>query len=162
MLFDRIIAAIARLFQRQEQDAERRAIGRLKRLPVFNANTYRSRHKNIGTFDPYRHFVRYGGSEGRAITDESSLAGILGELPRPSETKAPATFRTPVSLPRLKIYVSSLGNVFMREIAEDLAADLRTRQKQVVVLDENSAPSAASISIFVAPHEFFVLGQGPR
>ncbi len=59
------------------------------------------------------------------------------------------------------IYVSSHGNVFMVDLADDLASDLRSAGVRVDVLDERSdIESRPPTCLFVAPHEFFTLGRG--
>jgi len=64
---------------------------------------------------------------------------------------------------RVAVYVSSLGNAFFREIAALLAHGFERAGACVEVRDERAEfDRDASDSIVVAPHEFFVLGQGPE
>ena len=59
------------------------------------------------------------------------------------------------------IFVSSHGNVFMEDLADDLASDLRSVGVRVDVLDETSdIETRPPTCLFVAPHEFFTLGRG--
>jgi len=59
------------------------------------------------------------------------------------------------------IFVSSHGNVFMDDLADDLAADLRSVGVRIDVLDETSdIETRPPTCLFIAPHEFFILGQG--
>lgn len=68
---------------------------------------------------------------------------------------------------RVTIYVSSLGNLFFREIAEILTEGFRATGAEVRLLDENDISGEKlegpkDHSIIVAPHEFFLLGDGSR
>ncbi|MDH6590970.1 hypothetical protein M2165_000859 [Variovorax sp. TBS-050B] len=108
--------------------------------------------------------------EGRAAFRREEIARALGSM----SLSAPEAFALDATVDRtalvsslqekcISIYVSSLGNIFMKEIAEDLAADLRSAGVKVALLDERAESRAEmSLGIVVAPHEFFILGQGPR
>jgi hypothetical protein len=82
-----------------------------------------------------------------SFSQERADAAVLPESDKP--------------FPTASVYVSSLGNVFMNDIAHDLANDLSRSGITVSIENETSAlPSRAAPSIVVAPHEFFWLGRG--
>jgi hypothetical protein len=64
---------------------------------------------------------------------------------------------------RVALYVSSLGNFFMNEIAAVLKAGFADAGVAAELRDEKGAPARdATHHIVIAPHEFFVLGDGRR
>ena len=63
----------------------------------------------------------------------------------------------------MAIFASSLGNFFFRQIADRVASGFRAAGCRVYRLDQNSQrPDDVTIDFIVAPHEFFLLGAGPR
>jgi len=135
------------------------AMQRLQDMPCFPTAEYLGMHPDVAGvgMDPRYHALFYGGFEERRVFRAAVLARALAApLPPPAVVPAAPARTGPVAL-----YVSSLGNIFMREIAEDLAASLRGAGAEVAILDE-TAPIAErpANSIIVAPHEFFLLGRG--
>src|SRR5204862_7481843 len=62
---------------------------------------------------------------------------------------------------KIGVFCSSLGNFFMREIADLLAWGLQAEGIDAVQRDENAnRDERFNLRIFVAPHEFFWLGKG--
>ena len=150
------------------------AITRLKRLDIFDVEDYVRRNPDVvaAGLDPYAHFIQSGALEGRGRIDPEDLARLFGSLnlfdnaaralpkaaARASDVHALATEVGPIGL-----FVSSHGNVFMNDIAEDLAVDLRSAGVDVQLLDETMAiDSRPEVSIYIAPHEFFTLGDGKK
>lgn len=150
------------------------AMKRLKRLDVFDANEYLHRNPDVAAagYDPYAHFIQSGALEGRGRFDPEDLARLFGSLnlfdnatralPEPP-LGAPDIGALIADVGPISLFVSTHGNVFMNDIAEDLAADLRSVGANVDLLDEEADVDARSeVSIYIAPHEFFTLGNGPK
>src|SRR5664280_842351 len=71
----------------------------------------------------------------------------------------------PLALPRrVAIGVSSKGNFFMAEIARMIEDAFRHLGVETRLFDDRDAGNLApdEMVIVVAPHEFFLLGDGPR
>jgi len=143
-------------------------------MKLFSDKDYYELHPDVAAqdIDAYFHAFCYGAVEGRSLFKREQVARSLGKTSIAakigvSRAEAEATsfndrsevFRT--RFPEASIYVSSLGNIFMKEIAEDLAIDLRRAGIDVSVRDEYSdSARMRPLSIVVAPHEFFTLGRG--
>jgi SAM-dependent methyltransferase len=148
------------------------AITRLKRLETFDAADYLRRNPDVAAagLDPYAHFIQSGALEGRGHVDPEDLARIMSGLAlfENAVRGVPRIEHDDADLPDLVadvnhigIFVSTHGNVFMEDLADDLAADLRSVGVRVDVLDETSDISTRPPTcLFVAPHEFFILGRG--
>jgi hypothetical protein len=148
------------------------AVGRLRHFPLFDPEDYLRRNGDVAAAgaDPHQHFIQSGALEGRGRVDPEELARVMSgfrlfdhaarSLVHPEEDPENLG-RLVAETGKVGIYVSSQGNVFMEEIAEDLAADLTAVGVDVALLDERSDTEARPpICLFVAPHEFFVLGRG--
>ena len=147
-------------------------VKRLRHFPLFDAEDYLRRNADVAEtgIDPHEHFIQSGALESRGRVDPEELARVMSgfqlfdqaarALPEPQDD-AEELRRLAAETGRVGIYVSSHGNVYMDEIAEDLAADLRAAGVEVELLDERADKEARPpICLFVAPHEFFVLGRG--
>lgn len=139
------------------------AIERLSRFRFFSATDYASLHPDIGALHPAVHYVGHGADERRRAAKTVHIARTLGEFARETppfpQMKRENTFR-PVL--HIGLYVSSLSNVFMREIATALGNLLRTAGHRILERDENSdIDDRPEHCIYIAPHEFFFLGRGP-
>jgi hypothetical protein len=138
------------------------ALARLRRLPCFHSADYLSLHPDVAAFgmDAGFHALFIGTTEGRALFHPERLARALGALtratPKPPASRPPRPGPTPVG-----VFVSSVGNVFMHDIARDIAGSLGAAGVPVTLRDE-SAPDAPRppLCLFVAPHEFFLLDRG--
>ena len=147
-------------------------VSRLKQLEVFDAEDYLRRNQDVAAagVDPYAHFIQSGALEGRGRTNPENLARIMSGLTLFDHAvrAAPPDQCDDSDLPQLiedvrhvGLFVSSHGNVFMDDLAEDLAADLRSTGIRVDVLDETSdIDTRPPTCLFIAPHEFFTLGRG--
>jgi hypothetical protein len=145
-----------------------RALRRFGQLPFFDAADYLALNRDVAGSRVAAdfHALFLGGAECRVLFRPDAVARSLGAC-LPATSAAPAAAARPAAergrCPRLGLFVSSLGNVFMREIADDLAASLRTAGIAVEVLDETADIAARpAMCVFVAPHEFFLLGRGPQ
>ncbi len=149
------------------------AVTRLRRLEIFDGADYLRRNAPVAAagVDPYTHFIQSGALEGRGRLDTEELARAMSgfmlfdhavqALPPPQENDAELPGLV-ADIRHIGIYVSSFGNMFMDEIADDLAADLRSVGVAVDLLDENAPiDQRPPVCLFVAPHEFFLLGRGP-
>lgn len=137
------------------------AIARLKKFPFFDEEEYLRLHPDIRDYGPARHFIAYGGDEGRKAARTVRIARVLGEASSWPETGQAQSADVPHPS-HVGVFHSSLGNVFMRDIAHRLATCLRAAGIRVTEADENSPIGARPRHcIYVAPHEFFLLGRGP-
>ncbi len=159
---DDVAPSPRRLLRRLSRPTRRRALQRLRRIPCFRPADYLADHPDVraGALDPARHALFAGVFEGRQLFRPAALARCLGVARDQPAAAAAVTMPRPAT--RIGIYVSSRGNVFMRDIAEDLAASLHAAGVAVAVRDE-TAPicDGPELRLFVAPHEFFLLGRGP-
>jgi hypothetical protein len=125
--------------------------------------------------DAARHFLERGAVEGVGFCPAERLEKTLRSLESALEggdRPELAYLRSACAPPSLdaghqvSIYVSSRGNAFFHEMAELLAHGFRRAGAETRILDETAEPAAESSpghghSIVVAPHEFFLLGDGP-
>ncbi len=148
------------------------ATTRLKRLEVFDVADYLRRNPDIEAagVDPFAHFIQSGALEGRGRVDPEDLARLMGSvvlfdnavraLPADDDDEKDLAGLV-ADVGHVGIFVSSEGNVFMEDLAEDLAADLRSVGVRVDVLDEHAdIATRPPVCLFAAPHEFFTLGRG--
>jgi hypothetical protein len=153
-----------------------RAIERLEAFPLFAAAQYGELYPDVAVtgLGAGEHFLRFGAFEGRQVARREHIARILGECIAAEEAHANSAAAVPTPgltgaeierlvsrSPPIGIYASSRGNLFMNEIAEDVAADLRSIGAAVSLHDEESAmEERAPICLFVSPEEFFLAGRG--
>ena len=142
------------------------AIKRLRKFPVFHPDDYNSMHPDVKAagVDPYFHAVCAGSFECRELFRRERIAGILGEALQPTALSQMEHVKFSLStdqVPPIGVYTSSQGNVYMKEIAAALIADLRSQSVRVEAHNElSSIQERSPICIFVAPHEFFTIGRG--
>ena len=148
------------------------AVTRLQRLEVFDAEDYLRRNPDVAAagIDPYSHFIQSGALEGRGRVDPEDIARLLSGLALfdhaaralPPDTHDASDLSSLVQdVSHVGLFVSTHGNVFMDDLADDLAADLRSAGVRVDLLDENADIDARPPTcLFIAPHEFFTLGKG--
>lgn len=137
----------------------------LTRTGLFDREYYLAAYPDVAKsgIDPLHHFMRIGIQAGRSFTSIPAIAKLWREIL--NEQQAPRVARAldnPSSY-RAAIYVSSLGNFFMTEIAQILHAGFMDAGIAAQILTDKDQPAAeATHHIVVAPHEFFMLGQGRR
>jgi hypothetical protein len=147
--------------------------GRISRYALFDPSRYSALNQDVrdGKQGSLEHYVKSGIWEQRPFASNTDIARVLGKISALSaEPDAPqAGFRFPQALSKVSgfgtigVYVSSLGNFFMTEIAELLICDLRNLGLKAQLNDElASIEQRPKVCIFVAPHEFFLLGRGPE
>ena len=142
------------------------AIARLRRFAPYRDADYVALNPDVAQsdLDPASHAICYGAFEGRRFFTLPRVAQSLATIGDPAVDGTSAAPDRPGSrLGAVAVYVNSNGNAFMREIAGDLTDDLREAGVRAFLLDENSSTTDRhDTAIFVAPHEFFVLGEGRR
>lgn len=152
------------------------AAQKLSRLRIFSDQQYKAMHPDVAevNIDASWHAAVFGACEGRVLFKREQIARVLGLLSKLDEKSlsqsnldsTKSDYHTLFSnfsrkYPDADIFVSSLGNIFMNELAQDLAKDLQRAGVKVQIKDEKSSQaSRKELSIFVAPHEFFTLGEG--
>ncbi len=150
---------------------------RLRTSGVFDPEIYLALNPDVRG-DPWQHFLTFGLKERRPFTDPTLVARLLAQLDPEIEAErhrftnaADRAFtgagnQATVRLFREKsirigVFCSSLGNFFMREIADMLTWGLRAEGIETVQRDETGNPDEPfDLRAFVAPHEFFWLGKG--
>lgn len=144
----------------------------LSKTGLFDREAYAHAYPDTAKsgLDPLHHYVRFGIHAGRTFTSQETIARLWREVLRGDDYKqalAGAHIPAPtVDDPerfRIGVYVSSKGNFFMTEIAALLAAGMKEVGAAASVLNETAEPDPGlTHSVVVAPHEFFVLGEGRR
>jgi hypothetical protein len=157
---------------RAESEALANAVASfLNKTSLFDREYYARTYPDVSKsgLDPLHHYVRFGIHGGRNFTSQETIARLWREVLRGDEYKAALAnaHRAPTvadpSRYRVGVYVSSKGNFFMNEIAALIAAGLEEAGAEARVLDEKASRSSdLTHSIVVAPHEFFMLGEGRR
>lgn len=154
------------------QDQESAPHNLLRRFPLFSARSYLNLHPDVAAanVDPYVHALEFGAAEGRQLFARADIARALAKVDITphiplSEGYAPTrSFTFQLSAMQdvgIDIFVSSLGNIFMKEIAVDIESHFRRNGVDVRILDE-SFSDVVRFPIFIAPHEFFHLGRGKK
>lgn len=141
---------------------------------LFDTRAYLANHPDVAEsgFEPFLHFVMHGLSESRRTfvpaTTVAQIAAIREADLTDSRVRqrairkgwSPSTGSLWADR-RVAVYASSLGNFFLADLADRIAAALQADGICVCRLDQNSArPSDVAVDLFVAPHEFFHLGAG--
>ena len=157
---------------RAESEALANAVATfLSKTGLFDREYYARTYQDVSKsgLDPLHHYVRFGIHAGRNFTSQETIARLWREALRSDDYKAALAnvHRVPAAADaarhRIGVYVSSKGNFFMNEIAALIAAGLEEAGAEARVLDETANPkSDLTQAIVVAPHEFFVLGDGRR
>ncbi len=161
----RALALRGRLRHGLPRRRRREAVARLRRFPGFSGSAYVTLNPDLRWLvrNPASHALFHGACAGRTLFRPERLARALGEVRAPAAVGEPPADLAALCARagRVGILVSSHGNVFMQDIADDLAADLAATGIAVERMDEHAAPHCRPpLSIVVAPHEFFVLGAG--
>ena len=153
---------------------------RLDLSGLFDPSTYLEMHPDLKAAgrDPWEHFLHDGLKEGRRFTTSELFARALSRLNAESQDALWAVRQALAAQPgdddilaaaapvassgaRIGVFCNSHGNFFMQEIANlvhwqlsalNFDSQLRT--------EESDRAEVLDIRIFVAPHEFFWLGQG--
>jgi tetratricopeptide (TPR) repeat protein len=160
----------------QERDLRER----IRASGLFDPSVYLSLNEDLRALgvDPWEHFLNSGLRETRHFTSSAVVARLLTEmdtqLNRSSRDFVAAAERALAGADnaeiaamlrqkgtRIGVFCTSEGNFFMREIADVLAWGLHEQGIEAVQRDETaSREERFDLRVFVAPHEFFYLGQG--
>jgi hypothetical protein len=153
---------------------------RLRACGLFDPETYVALNPDldIDRNDAWSHFCGEGLRERRPFTSPEIVARLLADMAAPLRAErfcltqlAAAAFaardKVDIAAPlrrrgtRIAVFCSSLGNFYMREIADMLAWGLQAEGIDTAQRDEMASPEEPfDLRIFVAPHEFFWLGEG--
>ena len=141
---------------------------RVASWPLFDPDVYLHLNRDLLPRTPevaFDHYCKYGVWEGRRYTDEVHLVAALHPLaPEPTDAKVVASHAVPptwIVAADIGVYTNSGSNFFMKEIAHNLASGLRELGLRVTEGTEDTAPDdRRAHTIIVAPHEFFILGNG--
>lgn len=141
------------------------AIEKLRKFPPFEAQRYVAMHSDLINLNmtPEKHIICFGSQEGRKLFSDEAVARAIGCLNGPlPEPLLPIKFPSDaVRTTPVGVYFNNQGNIFMKEIAADFAADLEACGAHVQLLDETAPKdSRPPVCLFVAPHEFFLIGRG--
>lgn len=137
----------------------------LMKTGLFDREAYVGRYPDVAKsgLDPLHHYMRYGIQAGFNCTSLGTIARLWREvlLEKPATPSTPALDNP--GRYKAAVYVSSLGNFFMTEIADVIMCGLREAGVEARRLSEKDTPLAGTTHhIVVAPHEFFVLGDGRK
>jgi len=143
---------------------------RVQRFALFEPSIYAALHDDVHkpAIDPSKHFAEIGLWQGREFTTNAKIVQLLeasfGTVPSTHDQLSPhleAQILSRIGGFDIGVYVSSIGNFFLREIADLIVAGLRALGARVSLLDEHaSIEDRPRCCIFIAPHEFFDLGRG--
>jgi hypothetical protein len=144
------------------------AIERLEKLPLFDPDDYIALNQDakgsggINDVKPANHALVHGFTEGRNVFMKTTVARVMGAAARQPFTPGPARRgRKLPKLPPVGVFASASGNAFLREIAEDITRSLTEAGQEATLLDDLSPiEQRPPICLFVAPHEFFHIGNG--
>ena len=141
--------------------------------PLFDTTYYLRENPDVARagLNPLAHYVRFGAGEGRlAYPAVRAIALVKPVLAHPAasgctgymQAEPEREVQRPVT-GKVGVYASSVGNYFFEEIRDLIVEGLRRCGMQAVALSERSdRPSDLTDELVIAPHEFFVLGQGPH
>jgi hypothetical protein len=153
---------------------------RIEATGLFNPETYLSLHADLRAAgrEGWEHYLAHGLEEGRQFTSSEVVAGALVKLhsvlerardkyiAAANETLARAGDSANAKAlckrgVKIGVFHSSVGNYYMSEFADLLVSGLRAEGCNAVQRDEtNSKEEPFALRVFVAPHEFFTLGEG--
>lgn len=159
-------------------DMVRKAEGRLKKFAPYDEKLYVSRHPDVAAnaLKPTEHLIRYGCFEGRKETfSRARVADFLSKIQSPADdfslvapkvlsadSASTSIRRLAQELPAVGIFAHSQGSRLLKEFAHELyAAFENTGVKCSLLTEESPISECPAIPIFVAPHEFFIIGKGP-
>lgn len=146
---------------------------RIVRSGLFDPGAYLSHHADVRRTgaEPLEHLLAYGLAEGRHFTSAEAVARLIARikndagdaLAAPDMSAADARDALIARSARIGVYCNTQGNFFMQEIADLLIAGLCAQGIAALSRTEQAdIDEAFDLRVFVAPHEFFFLGDGKR
>jgi hypothetical protein len=153
---------------------------RLVQAGLFQPASYLELNRDLApeTTNADAHFIKHGLPQGRRFTTPAAVARLLATIHPQIETARAAYHGSAVHAlahneanllatwfqtkdARIGVFCSTEGNFYMQEIAELLAWGLEALGIRAVLRDEKARRDEPfDLRIFVAPHEFFILGRG--
>jgi hypothetical protein len=153
---------------------------RIEATGLFNPETYLSLHADVRSDgrEGWEHYLAHGLDEGRQFTSSEVVARALVKVDsvlKRARDKYIATANEALSQigdsasakflykggVKIGVFHSSVGNFYMREFADLLVWSLEAEGYNAVHRDETSSEEEPfALRLFVAPHEFFTLGEG--
>ena len=137
---------------------------RLLAFSPFKPRQYLTRHPDVARegVDAATHFLEHGAVEKRVAFEKVEISRSMARLGAPEQS---LSYYSPPNGSRASIhigvYCSSAGNQFMKVIADYLCHELKGQGFRTDLLDERSSiDQRPDLCIFVAPHEFFYIGEG--
>jgi|GEM_PF-878143 hypothetical protein len=145
------------------------AMDRLTRLPLFKPEDYLELNNDVAkavktdTADPVNHALTHGFPEGRKVFKPLRVAQVLGDSTRRPFPVLPAQARQAGVHAPVGVLYNAAGNVFIKELAQELVDALRFIGAEARLYDDQSEPDELpATTIITAPHEFFHIGHGPK
>ena len=153
---------------------------RIEASGLFDPEVYLSLHSDVrhSGMDPWQHFLNYGLNESRQFTGSEVVARLLGDIDTdPSSRHDRFALNADgqlvarqnadiVSFFRKRgitvgVFCSAEGNFYMREFADLIVWGLQAQGIEAFHRDETSRKEEKfGARLFVAPHEFFHVGEG--
>jgi hypothetical protein len=153
---------------------------RIEAAGLFDPDAYLSLNEDLraGCSDAWAHFLAHGFAEGRPFTTPEGVVRLLAQMHAELDeardsylaaatrafggadnSEIAAMFRKRGV--RIGVFCSTEGNFYMQEIADLLAWGLQALEIDAVQRNETGDKDERfDFRVFVAPHEFFTLGQG--
>lgn len=156
----------------------RRQLGLLE-SGLFLPRTYLELNEDLAISEQaaFEHFIRRGLPDARPFANAATIARLIARMSPELEATLSADnasarqalagqeartlaawFRDRSA--RIGVFCSSQGNFYMRDIAGLMVAGLRALGIAAELRDENAGQGDFDLRVFVAPHEFFYLGEG--
>ena len=144
-------------FKNPSDDEVSVAASVLKKWPLFSVDIYRDRHGDLANYTDdqlIEHFARFGIWENRTYSTIPHIARMIAKIDVSRSIEEKLQIRRPTHVPTVTVLVSSCGNAFMSEIAEEIAEQLKSIGGIVRMRDDSADPSAIDgIPLVVAPNE---------
>lgn len=137
---------------------------RLEKFPLYSDKEYEEMNADIRSnpsLTVANHAFTYGFSEGRSVFKKTNVALELGKLRLEKPVFEIVSTQKNIKLPKIGVFYNSKGNLFIKELVQDLVHSLCSMNVDAVLLDENADKATRPpLCIFVAPHEYFFLEGG--
>lgn len=136
--------------------------------PLFETAFYLEQHPEVATAgtNPLVHYILYGLAEGRVVLSVERIMAAIQNTTQADARHLYCLRQQRLGLPlrvraKIGVYCSAVGNYFMAEIADFIAAAIESVGVTAVRLCETDVrPDDLDFDVIVAPHEFFYLGAG--
>jgi hypothetical protein len=139
--------------------------------PLFSTNHYLWRNPDVlrAQLNPLVHYIRYGLKEGRRAWSSPQVMRFQGDLVNDPDLSFEISEENTASWPKLKpgdkviIYSHSQGHLTFSQFKSLLAQAFRSMNIEVICANEldNILDASISMTIVLAPHDFFFLARAP-